>query len=305
MKPEPTAAKWEEQPLEWARTGGHGDLLRAALAHRLRRQRRWRIAGSGALVAVVAAGLAWQSVWLSPRYGAEVANSAAMASRAVVTVPERGTLADGSIVELKPGADIVVQFSAGPFGPRRIALRAGEAHFQVARDADRPFLVEAGGVTFRAVGTAFSVEVAEKSVEMIVTEGTVAVDRKPESPPATALAPPPETLATVTAGNRVRLDLAGLVGAPAVLPVTADEAGEKLAWRVPRLEFNETPLWEAVSLINQHAKSRISLAHPDLGRLEISGVLRADNVEPLLRMLEANYRIEVVRRTSGEIELKR
>src|SRR5688572_14077901 len=110
MKPDPTAAKWEEQPLDWARAGGHGDLLRVALAQRLQRQRRRRIVVSGTLVALITAGLAWQGLWLSPPYGARVANSAPMASRAVVTAPESRTLADGSIVELKPGADIVVQF---------------------------------------------------------------------------------------------------------------------------------------------------------------------------------------------------
>ena len=101
------------------------------------------------------------------------------------------------------------------------------------------------------------------------------------------------------------VDLTHPLVAPAVNPLTTAETSERLVWRVPRLEFNETPLWEVVSLINQHSRSRISLANADLGRLEISGALRADNIEPLLHMLEANYRIKVVHRTLDDIELRR
>jgi ferric-dicitrate binding protein FerR (iron transport regulator) len=39
--------------------------------------------------------------------------------------------------------------------------------------------------------------------------------------------------------------------------------------------------------------------------VEISGALRADNLEPLLQMLAANYSIRAQRGTDGRIELQR
>jgi transmembrane sensor len=42
---------------------------------------------------------------------------------------------------------------------RELYLRKGEAHFEVARDRSRPFLVHAGDAVVRAVGTEFEVRV--------------------------------------------------------------------------------------------------------------------------------------------------
>ena len=51
--------------------------------------------------------------------------------------------ADGTVVELKRGADISVEFSKRL---RRVVLLRGEAHFQVAKNKDWPFAVDAGGL---------------------------------------------------------------------------------------------------------------------------------------------------------------
>jgi transmembrane sensor len=58
-------------------------------------------------------------------------------------------------------------------GSREIEIAQGEAWFDVAKDASRPFIVTAGKVRARAVGTAFSVRRRETGVEVLVTEGVV------------------------------------------------------------------------------------------------------------------------------------
>jgi transmembrane sensor len=57
-----------------------------------------------------------------------------------------------------------------------VVLERGEAHFQVAKNPARPFVVVARGVEIRAVGTAFSVGLESTRVEVLVTEGQVAVE---------------------------------------------------------------------------------------------------------------------------------
>src|SRR3546814_10056817 len=54
-----------------------------------------------------------------------------------------------------------------------ITLEEGEAWFQVAHDAHRPFVVDVGSVRIRAVGTAFSVRRNPEGVDVMVTEGVV------------------------------------------------------------------------------------------------------------------------------------
>ena len=43
----------------------------------------------------------------------------------------------------------------------------------MSKDPERPFLVSAGEVTVRAVGTAFDVRLAPTAVEVLVTEGVI------------------------------------------------------------------------------------------------------------------------------------
>src|SRR5262245_35342142 len=75
-------------------------------------------------------------------------------------------LPDGTTVEMNRDTSLVVQFSASE---RRILLVQGEAQFHVAKDSGRPFIVRAGGVDVRAVGTAFNVKVAGSNIEVLVT----------------------------------------------------------------------------------------------------------------------------------------
>jgi transmembrane sensor len=88
---------------------------------------------------------------------------------------EQRELPDGSVAVLNRGAIVTEHYSVGT---RRVRLERGEAHFKVAKDSARPFLVEIGGVTVRAVGTAFNVRLDPASVEVLVTEGKVDVQHR-------------------------------------------------------------------------------------------------------------------------------
>jgi transmembrane sensor len=300
MKPNPAAppvppVKWEERPLDWPRASGQVDQLLEALKVRERRQRRRRIAAATSAVMLLLCG-----AWVFSGYRPTENSAAPVAAQTYrVTSPERRTLPDGSLVELQPGAELAVKFSRDSTGPRRVELLKGVAFFHVTKNPERPFIVVSGGVGFRAVGTAFSVGLGQSEVEMIVTEGRVAIEE------AAAPAATRDMVPTVAAGNRVVVNLAQPAVVPVITPTTEAEVGSKLAWRVPRLEFNETALSEVVGLLNRQSGNRLNLASPELGRVEISGALRADNIEPLLQMLETNYGIRVVRAPDGRIELQR
>src|SRR5688572_28713120 len=135
-------------PLDWPlRAGAVDEVLQEmdlrVAAHRRRRRRRWQYATTAA--AAVALFVAVQKFSSS----ASIPPIAAPVS-ATVLMPERHVLPDGSIVELKAGANIAVTFTESL---RRVALTSGEAHFQVASNPLRPFIVSASEVEFRAVGT--------------------------------------------------------------------------------------------------------------------------------------------------------
>jgi transmembrane sensor len=212
-------------------------------------------------------------------------------------------LTDGSVVELKEGAAMDVDFSPQA---RRVVLQRGEAHFQVVKNEAIPFVVAVRGVEVRAVGTAFAVSSETASVEVIVTEGRVAVEDKNNDATtrstelnagrnqrAAAWKPQPVAPIVVDAGNSITV--APAATAPRVTAVSPAQLQQRLAWRVPRIEFSGTPLAEAIPMFNAHSAVQISLGEPSLGRLLLSGILRADNVDALVRLLEANYEVSADR----------
>lgn len=277
-------------------------------ARRRTRQRWWRALSVTGLAAAAAVAF-----WLQPLAPGDFSARAGMTELPVTVAlkPELQTLPDGSVVELNAGAEIALDFTPGR---RALRLVRGEAHFTVAKDASRPFLVTAGDVTVRAVGTAFNVRLDPAQVGVLVTEGRVAIDRTPASEAGgTALAlsssslPAPAAPTYLGVGGEITVPTSA--AAPAGLPeprtLDADAMQSALAWRSQRVEFTDTPLAEVVALFNRHNDIQLSLAHPALGEVRISGVFWANAPEGFSRLLEASAGLRVERRSANEIVLHR
>src|ERR1700733_14215845 len=132
-----------------------------AKAAPLRHARRWWLAAA-AVLAAVAVG----AIWLQQGSELQTLSTAVGQQRNV-------TLADGSTVTLNTNTIVETDLRRRT---REIYLRKGEAHFQVAHDRSRPFLVHAGDAVVRAVGTAFEVRVlTDQHVDVVVNEGRVEV----------------------------------------------------------------------------------------------------------------------------------
>lgn len=204
-------------------------------------------------------------------------------------------------MQFRDRAEISHHFTADV---RQVTLVRGEAHFQVKKDAGRPFVVTARGVDVRAVGTAFTVNLEAAAVEVVVTEGRVAVAANSDAtvPPLAASAP--RGIAPTTSAEPALLRAGGRAfvptsGATATLSTLSEaDLSQRLAWRVPRLEFSGTPLPEIVEILNQHAtergRKRLILDPNDLrlNAVKVSGILGADNTDGLVRLLETNYHVQ-------------
>lgn len=290
--------------LQRPRLSGQAAQVEAAVAARVasterrKRTERRRVAlwSLGSLAA--AAGIvmvAWQRkpVVLAP-----------VPTPAVVSVevrPERRLLADGTSVELNAGAEISVDYTDAA---RRVRLVRGEAHFNVAAEAARPFVVSAANVSVRAVGTAFSVRLDSVDVGVLVTEGRVAVERQREPAGYDAgidTARLEEPVAIVDAGRRLTVPMAPAVevAPPHADPVTPEEMRTALAWRGMRIEFTNMPLAEAVALFNRQNRIQLALGSPSLADLRISGIFWADDPEGFSRLVEASAGLRVTRDAEG------
>jgi len=230
---------------------------------------------------------------------------------------ERVVLADGSIVELNAGTEVRVQLAPGE---RRITLAAGEAHFTVAHDKTRPFIVTAGHVAVRALGTAFNVRRAASAVEVLVTEGKVGVG------PALASVPTREDSVSrdgilaidgptlLTANERLVVpdpatQLSPSPSQPGTTPpvvekISPDLMRSALAWQERKLVFADTPLREVVAQFNRRNRLQIILADASLAERPVGGTFAADNVEGFVRLLENGRAFEVERRGEFEVVLR-
>ena len=249
---------------------------------------RWVMTGGLAAAAVL---LMWSGIGRGPESAAPE-NDGRPAAIAAAPVGMR-TLPDGSVARLKGGAELAVAFTATE---RRVAVVRGEVFFEVTKDAARPFIAAAGNVTVRAVGTAFAVRFDARAVDVLVTEGRVAVT----SPPATVEATPAVAMVDAGQGTTVSLEVAG---AAAVRSVPSGERRERLNWRVPLLEFSSTPLAEAIPMFNRHDRYHLVL-DPALGRLQLSGTLRADDTDSLFILLRNEFGIIAVPGRNGRTELR-
>jgi transmembrane sensor len=294
---QPTPPLLPDQALDWPSRAATADAVLAAVERRMRRRRQLRrraTVAAASLALVVVAGATWVNLKSSP-------TASALAASAVITQPTRQLLPDGSQVELNGEAEVRAEYSPAL---RRVTIVRGEAHFEVVHDSARPFVVVAGDIAVRAVGTAFSVRLAPQKVSVLVTDGRVAVDRAT----ADAVAAPVQPLAFVAKGAAVAIasaDLAPNAPAPVVVEVSGPELAERLAWRVPRLEFNDTPLREAVTLFNRRGNVHLTLASPALGELRVSGFVRADNAPALLQLLRSDHGVEAQRLGDREFVLSR
>ncbi|MDR0351926.1 MAG: FecR domain-containing protein [Opitutaceae bacterium] len=320
-------------------------LVRELRARTLRRQARRRrtrrvqiAAAATCAVVVIAFASLWQrrrEIMELPPFDALPASVVTASSeetvpahprQSIVTVisPEQRELPDGSMVEIRQGAVIDMRYDDTV---RRVVLVSGEAYFQVAKELSRPFVVAAGDIEVRAVGTAFSVDLGNEQTEVLVTEGCVAVE-KPASQPDTAMqetitaadvdaqktsTPKPAIDSTAgpvlvaTLGMRERLvvETAAAADAPVLMAVTPDEINERLAWRVSRLEFSATPLAEAVALINSHsqlpdgsANTRLVMDESlsDMKAEPVSGYFPASDIAAFVDVLHVSMGIASERR---------
>lgn len=218
--------------------------------------------------------------------------------------PERLTLDDGSVVELNHGARVDVRFTAAE---RRVTLLRGEALFMIAKNSERPFIVGAGEVAVRAVGTVFSVTLGQTNVAVLVTEGRVRLGQAPARRDSATISP--LALPELIAGQRAVITTALGADGPQPVAVQVDEitpaeVDRALAWQRMRLEFVELPLGDVVAEFNRFNRQKLVVEDARTAAVLVGGNFRADNIDAFVRLLDSSFGVTSSRR-GEEIVLRK
>jgi transmembrane sensor len=214
---------------------------------------------------------------------------------------ENYVLEDGSVVELNQGAEASVLYSAEK---RLIFLHKGEAHFMVAKELDRPFLVRAGDAVVQATGTAFNVALGVNGVEVLVTEGRVLVDASTNGSSGEALNEGTVSVRELVAGQRSVLSVQAELTVPEVISISTEEIDQRLLWKGEVLDFTNVPLHEVAEEFNRRNRTKIVIGEPELRDLEITAKLRSDNLDGFVALLDVAMNVDSNRDGAFEIVLR-
>lgn len=173
-------------------------------------------------------------------------------------------LADGSRITLNTNSAVAVDYSAEQ---RRIVLLRGEAYFEVVANKSRPFIVQTGGLSAHAVGTAFSVaELNNNQKEVAVNEGLVAVTAGKES-------------CQLAAQQKVNWHEGGLDSIQNV------DIENQLAWRRGQVVFSKQSLAKVIREVNRYRQWPIFIANRQLALRNVSGVFNTDDPNAVISAL--------------------
>jgi transmembrane sensor len=204
-------------------------------------------------------------------------------------------LADGSRATLNTASAIEVIMQKGR---RDVRLVQGEALFEVAHDAARPFVVRAGNALLKDVGTQFNVDIRSNGTTVTVIEGEVAVDSAATSESAAAQArhgagDTGEAL-ILRANDRAVVTPAG-VGTPQ----RGVNVAASVAWTQRQLMFEHRPLSEVAEEFNRYNKDRIDIDSAALKRQEVTGVFDAKDPASFVAFLSSVPGVEIREGTNG------
>ena len=216
-------------------------------------------------------------------------------------------LSDGSTVELNSRSRIRVRYSDAE---RDIELIEGQALFEVAKNPQRPFVVNAHGTRIRAVGTQFDVYMKPSGTVVTVVEGKVSVMGAPHGPilgvsarasqEAPAVADPAKGTIFLAAGEQVTVvpttDFSALPRRTNVEAATA--------WTQRRLVFDFSPLTEVAQEFNRYNARPLIIEDPQLAEFHVSGVFSSLEPSLLIRFLRAQPEL-TVEETDQSIRISR
>ena len=163
------------------------------------------------------------------------------------------TLVDGTRLVLNTDSALEASYTRGR---RAVTLQRGEAQFDVAHDAARPFVVTVDGSTVTALGTRFQVRRDAGEAVVTLLDGAVELAQGSQRH-------------TLRPYEQARVSTGGGIAVASIDP-------ERITgWVDGWLRFRRTPLAEVVAEANRYSARKLRLGDPALAGIELNGSFRA------------------------------
>lgn len=261
-----------------ARAGAQG---RMATRERSGSRRAYWLSALAAGVMVVVAGALWlvaQPTEYRTQFG----------ERRVVT------LEDGSKVSLDSQTAVQVRYTVAA---RKLKLLMGQARFDVAHHAQRPFSVDAGDRTVIATGTSFNIDLRESEVVVTLIEGQVLVTSRASQAWLPIVTTPTPTALPLDAGET----LTAAIDAAETPRIEKASLDTVTSWESGRLIFDNETLDEVVEQVGRYARQPILIADDRAAKLRISGVFNVGDATTFVDTVSRYLPVRATSRPDGTI----
>ncbi len=195
------------------------------------------------------------------------------------------TLSDGTIVTLYPTSKLIYQkqFAANE---RKVKLQ-GEAFFNVAKNPQKPFIVEVQNTEVKVLGTSFNVSssLTNNKVEVFVETGLVQVTKKLGENESVLIFP--GELVTVTDQH---------------INHSKNTDYNIIAWKTKQITFKEEPLNNVISTLNKVYNSRISCSDSTILNQRFTSTFKNQTLDSVLSVICLAFDLKVVD-DNGEIHV--
>jgi ferric-dicitrate binding protein FerR (iron transport regulator) len=227
-------------------------------------RRRWWI-GAAAAVFILFAGLAYFKF---------------SSSKPVIETQygqlSQQVLPDGSQVMLNANTTVTLSKDWKEGDDREVWLK-GEAFFHVKKTAQKNrFIVHTDQLDVIVTGTQFNVSTRDDKTSVLLTEGSVTIK--------------------TSDGEEILMepgDFVEIHNNKAEKKTTNEEA--VLAWKENKLNFEKTPMKEVAAMISNHYGVTVKLADDSVGEKTITGMMPNNNLDDLLKALEATADFKITR----------
>ncbi len=196
-------------------------------------------------------------------------------------------LADGSIVNLRKGAEIEVSASRFFDFNRKIKLLKGEAFFEIKKDHGKGFEVLTPNFTINVLGTKFDVVSGGKLTEVVLAEGKVVLDNfKNKSLDGVSMKPGEEVSYCTGCDNVVKTKVN-----PAIYTL----------WMGNKLEFKKFTVDELAVVFNKYFHKQLLINDKIIGGKHIGGSAPNDDINLIIKALSDILHRNIIQRNDSII----
>jgi transmembrane sensor len=237
------------------------------------------------LAAAVVAGLLGWGLYLLVQPAPPVATWAEITTQA--GEQKAVVLPDGSKIALNEASSLTYRTDLNEATERQVQL-IGEAYFEVERRATQPFKITTRQAEVEVLGTSFNVRARpnETTTEVEVTQGKVAVYHLKRDEKLVLA----EKEAVIVANDQ---------------PLVQETSPHlnRQAWRTGRITFRETPLEDALPLLEHYYNVKINWQKSAAPSCSITGNWQNDSLAEVLQAIAAYTGITVKKMTADTYQL--